>query len=277
MPFANPTGYGLCETGRMTDAISKLKPSRRLRPGSGREVRLIRLAWLAGWTVADIATLLGESARTVSRRLAGHRLMEEAAPGEMERLVLAVMQDTVAEGLVGGSDLKELVVMFQKLAGTVRVIQAVEKAADCAGTEDEDEDWRESALEEIERMVRMDSGIETKAARSSQSGPDKRPARRCSDDAGGTRVSCPGAGYTGAAAGPCANVVAFGRAWRGQDAGGGRMGPLGSVAGGLLPGGAGGADFFGCARSDDRRAERADCDGHAGGRPAGVATLPPPA
>src|SRR5690606_32780220 len=57
--------------------------------------------------------------------------------------------------------------------------------------------------------------------------------------------------YAGSAAGPLADMVAFGRTWRRQDAGGGGMGPLGGVAGGLSQGGAGGADLQRCARSDD--------------------------
>jgi hypothetical protein len=50
-------------------------------------------------------------------------------------------------------------------------------------------------------------------------------------------------------------VAAFGRTWRGQDAGRGGMGALGGAAGGVTQGGAGCAKLQRCARSDDGGAE----------------------
>lgn len=229
----------------MMDDLMNLKPPRRLRAGSGRQRRLLRLVWLAGWRVADMAALTGECERTVRRRLADLDLMQDEAPGEMARLLVAVQQDCVADALASSGEMKEAVATHQKLAATARVMQAAEKEHQGKDSEQTDEDWRERALEELERMVSVDPGLETKAAAGGAGEAHKTPQQADENHAGRSRVSDVTPGYTGAAAGPEAHMVAFGGAWRGQDAGRGRMGPLGGAAGGLSPGGAGGAELSG--------------------------------
>ncbi|WP_291052656.1 hypothetical protein [Hyphomonas sp.] len=230
-----------------------LKPQRRLRPGSGRERRLLRLVWLAGWRVAEIAALTGEGERTIRRRLAAFDLMGEEARGEMARLLVAVQQDCVADALAAGGEVKEAVVTHQKMAGTARVMQAAEKEQDSQKTEYQEEEYKEDA---IDRLVAMDLALE-EAALGSPEGDGERGAFAV-ETKSLEPVSLPARapGYAGAAAGPSAHMVAFGGPWRRQDAGGGRMGALGGARGGVSPGGAGGAEPCGGARGDDRGAER---------------------
>ncbi|MFN3875076.1 MAG: tyrosine-type recombinase/integrase, partial [Flavobacteriales bacterium] len=84
----------------------ELKPARRLRAGSGREVRLLRLAWLAAWEVEDMAALLGLSVRTVNRRLSAARgLFRYARRAGLLRHDPAEL----AEGLKAGRRLPEFV------------------------------------------------------------------------------------------------------------------------------------------------------------------------
>lgn len=179
----------------MMDDLLKLKPRRRLRAGSARELRLLRLMWLLGWRVEDMAETLEEAVRTVRRRLAGHELMGEEAPGERARLVLAVMTDRLGDGLVGGEDVREAALSLQRAAGAVRGMQAIEaEGGDDAGTEeDEDDNWQDKALLELERMVRMGTGIETKSARSGGRGADAAAGQGTEEDAGIAPVSGAGA------------------------------------------------------------------------------------
>lgn len=246
----------------MMDDLSKLKPRRRLRPGSERELRLMRLVWLAGWRMEDIGALLGVSRATAWRRLTQYKLTADAAPGEMNRLVAAVMNDAVADGLVcgGPGEVKDTVVTYQRMVGAARVAQAAERECADKDCEQTDEDWRERALEELDRMVSVEPGLETKAAAGGAEEACRTPQRTDENHAGRAPLSDAEPGYTGAAAGPEAHMVAFGGTRGGQDAGGGRMGALGGARGRVSPGGVGGAEPFGGARGDDRGAERPSGD-----------------
>lgn len=235
--------------------LSNLTPRRRLRPGSERELRLMRLVWLAGWRLEDIGGLLGVSKATASRRLNRYALMGPAAPGEMAKLLAAVINDAVADGLVcgGPGEVKEAVLTYQRMVGAARVAQAAETQMSSQRTEQQEEDNTEDA---IDRLVAMDLALEQAALGSSEGWGEGRAFAKETKSVEPVSVPPRATGYTGAAAGPSAHMVAFGGAWRGQDAGRGRMGALGGFAGGLSPGGAGGAEPFGGARGDDRGAER---------------------
>ena len=242
--------------------LSNLTPRRRLRPGSERELRLMRLVWLAGWRLEDIGGLLGVSKATASRRLNRYALMGAEAPGEMAKLLAAVINDAVADGLVcgGPGEVKEAVLTYQRMVGAARVAQAAETESMNKNCEQTDEDWRDRALAELERMVSVEPEHETKAAAGGAGNTHGGAGRRRAHYAGRAPVSIALPGYASPAAGPSAHMVAFGGTWRGQDAGRGRMGALGGFAGGLSPGGAGGAEPFGGARGDDRGAERPSGD-----------------
>lgn len=195
--------------------------------------------WLLGWRLEDMAETLEEAVRTVRRRLAGYDLMGEEAPGERARLVLAVMTDRLGDGLVSGEDVREAALSLQRTAGAVRVTQAVEtEGEDDAGTEEDDGDYEE---DEIDRLVAMDLALAGKALGHSEDARPGRADRVETKSHQSAPVPSGAARYTGAAAGPGADVAAFGLTWRGEDAGGGRVGALGGFAGGVSPGGAGGA------------------------------------
>lgn len=226
----------------MIDDLTNLKPPRRLRAGSGRQRRLLRLVWLAGWRVADMAALTGECERTVRRRLADLDLMQDEAPGEMARLLVAVQQDCVADALASSGEMKEAVAAHQKMAATARVMQAAEKEQNSQKAEYQEEEYKEDA---IDRLVAMDLALEEAALGGLESSGERGAFAVETKSLEPVSIPARAPGYTGAAAGPEAHMVAFGGPWRGQDAGRGRMGPLGGAAGGLSPGGAGGAELSG--------------------------------
>lgn len=206
----------------MTDHMTLIRPRRRVRPGSERELRLLKLAWLSGWSTADIAALLGDSVRTVRRRLACHDLKGPEAPGEQARLIAEAMKDAIAEGLLCGDNplVKEVVSTLQKMAGATRTLQqaAREHRAEAARDAPEDEDdWRERAIAEIDRLVGLDAETQDEVSGVSTETPAQEIKSRPSDTrpaAGILRRSAPPA-YTGSAAGPGADVAAFGRTYRG--------------------------------------------------------------
>ncbi|MFN4025238.1 MAG: hypothetical protein ACK4MQ_10405 [Hyphomonas sp.] len=216
----------------MTDDMTLLKPRRRLRPGSERELRLLRLAWLSGWSIADMAALLGDSVRTVRRRLARHDLKGPEAPGEQARLIAGAMKDAIAEGLLCGDDpaVKDAVSTLQKMAGATRTLQTAareQKADEVKVAEDSVDDWRVGIEDEIERLIAEEKAMAAAAAEAAGAPAGevtaagmqgalyeiKSSSRGARPDAG---ILCPAAppAYTGSAAGAGADVTAFGRTYR---------------------------------------------------------------
>lgn len=211
----------------MTDDMTLLKPRRRVRPGSERELRLLRLAWLSGWSVADMAALLGDSVRTVRRRLARYELKGPETPGEQAGLIARAMKDAIAEGMLCGETpaVKELVSILQKMAGATRTLQHAareQKADEVKVAEENVDDWRDGIEEEIERLIAEEAAREAEAAgrhsgEAVASGEDasheiKTRASGVRPDAGIMRFSAPPS-YTGSAAGQGADVTAFGRTY----------------------------------------------------------------
>lgn len=222
----------------MTDDMTLIKPRRQVRPGSERELRLLRLAWLSGWSIADMAALLGDSVRTVRRRLARYELKGPETPGEQARLIAEAMNDAIAEGVLCGDNpaVKDVVSTLQKMAGATRVLQQVSlerKADDVSVAEENLDDWRDGIEEEIERLIAQEAAMAAEAAgrhsgeavASKDDAPHERKSRAVDvrQDAGIMRASAPPL-YTGSAAGPGADVAAFGRTCRSMQ---GNRGPPG--------------------------------------------------
>lgn len=222
----------------MTDHMTLIKPRRRVRAGSERELRLLRLAWLSGWSTADMAALIGESVRTVNRRLARHGLRGAEAPGEQARLITGAMKDAIAEGLLSGDSpvVKDVVSTLQKMAGATRTLQQVsrERKADEVRVADENiDDWRDGIEEEIERLIAQEAAMAAEAAErhsgeavvSEEDAPHeiKSGAADGRPDIDIMRFSA-SPSYTGSAAGPGADVTAFGRTCRSMQ---GNRGPPG--------------------------------------------------
>lgn len=259
-----------------------MRPGFKLRGGSEREWRLIRLGWLAGRSVTQIAQMLGRSRWTIRERLKDDRLRAPEASGEMARLVADAMCDRLADGLLGDTDqdVKEVVALLQKLAAALKAMPAQAEAQVSGGSADnraDTDEWDDDSEDEIDRLVALGGGVAGRALGHSEDGRQSgaEPAETKSHSPVSVPARMPG--YAGTAAGPSAHVVAFGRTWRGEDARWGRIRSLGRAEGGLSAGGAGGADAGGCARGDDRGAERADCDGADGAGHSDLATLAPPA
>jgi hypothetical protein len=256
------------------DTIPQISP--RLRPDSERALRQLRLVWLLGWTVPDIAAWLQVGPATVYRRVQKHGLNTPAAPGEIDSLIAGEVRDQSGNAMLASNDplAKELVTILGKLNA------ARPRASDKKTIKDENgtytDDREDELIDEIEALAAMESALETPgfAGDSSEGLQENRGIETKSRQTSPLPPARPP--YTGSAAGPLADMVAFGGTWRRQDAGRGGMGPLGGAAGGLPPGGAGRAELLGCPRSDDRGPERPDLDLGEGGPP-GLATLPPPA
>ncbi|MFN4024688.1 MAG: helix-turn-helix domain-containing protein [Hyphomonas sp.] len=241
-------------------------PPHKLRPGSDRALRFIRLAWLIGRRISEIAALLQVSRSTVSRHLTRHNLRGPGRPGEVARLLAEVIVDRAADLVVSEEPVtpEPMFGLLQKITGSMKVMAQLPEPAKTEedGTTTTD-DWRIGIEDEIERLVAMEramaeGGDAASAGRETAAGLETKSHKAPPLPARVPR-------YAGAAAGPFADVAAFGRTWRRQDAGGRGMGAMGGAAGRIPPGGAGGADLLGCTRGDDRGPERPDLDGAAQG------------
>lgn len=158
------------------DTVPPFRLLRRLRPGSPRELRLIRLAWLTGETVAGIAGLMGRHLSTIPRRLKMHDLPASAAAGKVVRLVAEAMANAIAQCLLRGeyAAVKDRVALLSKVAAVQRSGAAAGSPAQAgkesaAGEQEstDTDDWRDSALGDLERL---DEAIEAKAAKLDQDG-----------------------------------------------------------------------------------------------------------
>lgn len=102
----------------MTHLNQKSEPvPKRLRPDSERALRQLRLAWLLGWRVPDIAAWLGVAETTARRRLRVNGLRGPALDGEQDRLIADEVRDRTADALMASDDplAKELVAILSKL------------------------------------------------------------------------------------------------------------------------------------------------------------------
>jgi AraC-like DNA-binding protein len=251
---------------------------RRLRPDSDRAVRLMRLAVLIGWSVAEMAAQFALSRSTIKRRLKHHDLRAPETPGERDRLMTEELNCSLAEALLRGEDsaAKDYAALLQKLNPGSRP-----KAAPAETTKEENDPYTDEGHDAFMAKLESLAALEFELAAGDLDGnpPEgwEQPGRLETKSDAAPSVPAGRPAYAASAAGPDADVVAFGRTWRRQDTGGRRMGALGGADGGLWQGGAGGADLLGCARSDDRGAERPDLVGDPQGRPAGLAAFAPPA
>ncbi len=239
---------------RMTDIIASPRPRKpdRLRLSSDRAVREMRLGWLLGHTAAAMAARLGCTAGTVRRHLRRRGLRGPEAPGERARLIDEALRDRLADSLLGGADAAKIAAALTKLDSPAPEAAPLKQ--------DEMIDWNTLDAGALDRLVCLEPGLETKSARP-EGGGRARPAAAALPAAGGG-ASLPGLRprYAGAAAGPMAGLVAFGRTWGWEDARRSRMGALCGAAGGLPEAGAGGPDLCRSARGDDRGAERPGLD-----------------
>lgn len=173
-----------------------------------------------------MAALLGDSVRTVRRRLARYELKGPETPGEQARLIAEAMNDAIAEGVLCGDNpvVKDVVSTLQKMAGATRTLQQVSrerKADEVRVAEDDVDDWCDEIEDEIDRLIAEDAaraeaaGRHSDEAAASEDAPHeiKSHAVDVRQDAGIMRASAPPF-YTGSAAGPGADVTAFGRTYR---------------------------------------------------------------
>ncbi len=89
----------------------------RLRPDRERALRQLRLVWLLGWTVPDIAAWLQVGPATVYRRVQKHGPGAPAAPGEIDHLVAEEVRDQSGNAMLAHNDplARELVAILAKL------------------------------------------------------------------------------------------------------------------------------------------------------------------
>tara|TARA_R110002020_G_scaffold224599_1_gene434286 strand:+ start:165313 stop:166026 length:714 start_codon:yes stop_codon:yes gene_type:complete len=222
-----------------------------------REARNIRFLVLLGLSHGEIAERLGRNRKTVDRTIRENDLGGPEQPLELAWLTVRAAYEALADSVADGGELD--VGKLTKLNSEMRLTEAAMRAAGREAPKEEmgdagepDEAWEN--LGEAERLRRLaEFGSPSETETDAEPGDGDRGGV-----AGVERKSIHPARprYTGSAGGGVADMVVHGRAWRGQDAGGGRMGEDGGAAG-MPPVGAGGAGAFGCARGDDRGAERA--------------------
>ncbi|MEH6694735.1 MAG: hypothetical protein V7675_06805 [Hyphomonas sp.] len=225
-----------------------------------REARNIRFLVLLGLSHGEIAGRLGRNRKTVDRTIREKDLGGPEAPLELAWLTLRRSLEAMADAQADGGEVD--VGKLAKLNTEMRLTEAAMRAAareapkaemGDAGEPDDDGVWER--LEAVEQQRRLDAA-----------GP---PSEGAGHEGGAEQSATGDEGvpetksihpvrprYAGAAAGRLADMAVHGRTWRGQDAGGGGMGADGGAPG-MPPCGAGGAGAFGCARGDDRGAERA--------------------
>jgi hypothetical protein len=225
-----------------------------------REARDIRFLVLLGHSHGEIAARLGRNRKTVDRTIREKDLGAPERPLELAWLTLRKRYEALADGVADGVEVD--VGKLTKLNNEMRLTEATMRAA--AGDApkegmgdgrepDEDAVW--ARLEAVERQRGLGgAGLQ---------GAGDGYADRGEQSSGGDKGLCEtksvrgrSKGYTGSAGGGVADLVVHGRTWRWQDAGGGGMGAHGGAPG-MPPGGTGGAGPVGCARGDDRGAERA--------------------
>ena len=253
------------------------------QPHRQRLIRQVRLQRLLGRSLAEIAAQAGRSRSTVWRVIRDNGLDAPEMPLERQRLSLSEAHDKAVDRMMAADvtpeELRALSGLVMRLAAEIRRMEMAvatwERDEDVRITgrasEDETGEDAEDELSPAAEQCRLDAlaaGFQTKGTSGGAEqrlehagGMGAQPGQPESVDSARPR-------YTGSAAGRMAELRVHGRTRRWEDAGGGRMAPLVDTARSLPPGGAGGAGAARCARSDDRRAERAEMDR--------AAEMPPP-
>ncbi|MEH6490337.1 hypothetical protein [Hyphomonas oceanitis] len=234
-----------------------MNSTRHRRYVNEREARDIRFLVLLGHSHGEIAERLGRNRKTVDRTIREKGLGAPERPLELAWLTLRHAYEELAEAMADGRewDVGKLTKLNSEMRLTEAAMWAAAGNAPKEGMGDAgepDEAWEN--LGEAERLRRLaefgsPSETETDAEPGDGDGGGVAGVERKSIHSARPR-------YTGSAGGGVADMVVHGRTWRWQDAGGGGMGAHGGAAG-MPPGGAGGAGPVGCARGDDRGAERA--------------------
>lgn len=135
-PAPGPPGHPRAESGGAASGVilrlmSKPGPGpslfiaaafRRLRPDSERALRLMRLAFLIGWSAPVIAAQFALSRATLYRRLNRHGLRGPEAPGERDRLLAEELSCSLADALLrgDGAAAKEIAALQQKQNAAAR-------------------------------------------------------------------------------------------------------------------------------------------------------------
>ena len=212
------------------------------RSDSDRELREIRLLWLLGYSVVQIARRLGRHRGTIWKRMKTHALDRDEEPLERARLALDCAHDRLAEQILESDDPGADIGPLIRMAGELRRLDSARRASAKASETPAPDDahMEEDPIDDVRRsLAALASGLEEKShpdgeSRNPHPGTNPIPERQSLAD---QRPR-----YTGSAAGPLADMSVHGRTRRWQDPGWGGVAALVSAAGRVPPRGAGRAD-----------------------------------
>ncbi len=201
---------------------------------SDNERRQVRLRVLLGQGAADIARALGRDRTTIKRQISKFELDAPPEPLEVVQLELELAHEAMAlRGLSEPLSAAERTVML-KMGNELRQLEkrgareAVAEDASETGGQGDGIEWDADGLwsrATCERVLENLQGV-PEAGSAGTAVEIKGQPRRADDDRSGS-VCAVGSQSADAARGRLADMVVYGRTWRWQDAGRGRMGALG--------------------------------------------------
>lgn len=190
-----------------------------------RLLREVRLLWLLGHAVREIACRIGRDRSTVYRYIRKHDLAREEAPLERESLLLAVLHDRSADRLLDPGlppdEAAALTGLVIRLDGERRRLEAARQkltpAADPLEQSEDDDDEDPDTL--AARLEALAVRLENKGTGSDPEPAVGRAGSGRADPDFGKPLAAGSPRYTASAAGPLADLSVHGRTWRWQDPG----------------------------------------------------------
>ena len=200
-------GFEGDETPLMTDQPARSK--------SARELRDIRLLWLLGYSIPQIAARLGRHRGTIWKRIKTHGLDSPEEPLERARLTLECAHDRLADEMLARGDPDADIGPLIRLAGELRRLDSARRTRARAETHQPEQE--EDSEEDVSRqLAALADRLEEKAQGENERGRSEAAGAKTPC---GQPVAAHGPRYAGSAAGPLADMCVHGRTRRWQDPG----------------------------------------------------------
>ena len=157
----NPPAFGPCHIPRMTGRTQR-------RDITERDGRAMRLLFLSGRSVADIARRLGRDAGVISRYMIRHDLKRPEAALERQALALDYAADLQIDALVaaqGTEEIQAAAAMIVRMAGEVRRMHEARMEGAWGENANASMEAARERREHLDRLLgNLVAGYETKGA-----------------------------------------------------------------------------------------------------------------